>query len=88
MMLKLNLLPQLFSFYPPLCFKFDKIIKWFNFKVISKPVNKFNFPSIKSAIPEFCKWGTYKVLCKDYNLFYIGLIKRDLETHLKNIYDA
>ena len=29
-------------FYPPLCFKLAKILKRFNFKVIFKPVNKFN----------------------------------------------
>ena len=29
------------SFYPPLCFKLAKILKWFNFKVIFKLINKF-----------------------------------------------
>ena len=38
-------------FYPPLCFKLDKVLKRFNFKVTFKPVNKFNFPSTKSPIP-------------------------------------
>ena len=59
-------------FYPPLCFKLSKILKWFNFKDIFKPVNKFHFPSTKSLIPELHKWDIYKVSCKDCNLFYIG----------------
>ena len=69
------------DFYPLLCFKLAKILKHFNFKVIFKPVNKFNFPSTKSPIPEFHKWGIYKVPCKDCNLFY-NQTKRNLETSL------
>ena len=57
-------------------------LKQFNFKVIFKPINKFNFNSTKSPIPEFCKWSVYKVPCKDCKPFYIGQTKRNLQTSL------
>ena len=68
--------------YPPLCFKFAKILKRLNFKVTFKAVNKCNFHLTKPLIPELYKWGIYKVPCKDCNLFYIGQTKCNLETCL------
>ena len=80
--LRLNWRIIIFSFFLRLWLLNVIPLKRFNFKVICKPINKFNSPSTKSSIPEFRKWGICKVPCKDCNLFYIGQTKRSLETRL------
>lgn len=61
----------------------SKIFKRFDFNVIYKPVNKIQFPSTKSPVPEFHKWGIYNVPCNNCHLSYIGQTKRNLETRIK-----